>query len=109
MRGFTAEVMAYNYFEEKAQSGDQVPDSHHNLIQDFGKDLPERVDGNVTEPIYEETLNFEWSPEERREARKKAEEVADGLSEVQELKQEGEVERANSKLREMFGTDTKHE
>lgn len=104
VRGYTMEVMVYNYFEEKAKTGDPVPDSHESLTREFVEDLPSRVSQETREPIYNETLDRDRDPNEKKEASQQAREFRDKLQRANRLKQQGNTEKAKEILNSAFGS-----
>lgn len=102
IRGYTAEVMVYNYFAEKAESGEPVPDTHYDLTQEFMQEMPNRINGKIEEPIYGESLNADRTPEQRQEAAEKAKTAASKLSEVDDYKKKRDTEAAIKELQNLF-------
>lgn len=101
--GYPMEVMVYNYFAEKAKTGDPVPDSYHDLAREFMHSLPQRIRGTPREPIYGGAVDKGWSHDDREEAAEKAKRAAQKLEEAKELKEQGRTEAAKRKLRETYG------
>lgn len=101
--GYPLEVMVYNYFAEKAETGEPVPDSYHDLARDFMQTLPNRVRGTPREPIYGGAVDKGWSDEDRQEAVRKAEKTAQTLEEAKNLKEQGRTAAAKRRLREAYG------
>jgi hypothetical protein len=97
------EVMVYNYFEEKARTGQPVPSSHSELTRDFVDTLPSRIQGPTKEPIYDEKVDQGMSRSEKRKAKKKAQQMRDKLNEAERLREEGKTEQAKQKLKEVYG------
>jgi len=102
-RGYAMEVMVYNYFAEKAETGGAVPENYHDLARDFVDSLPGRVRGTPREPVYDGAVDNNWSSEERQEAAEKAEQAAQTLEEAKRLKEQGRTQEAKEKLREEYG------
>lgn len=105
VRSYHMEVMVYNYYEEKAESGDPVPETYEELTQDFIETLPQRVRESTTEPIYEERVDEGMTREEKNRASTKAQQAREKLREARRLKEQGEDEEAKEKLREVHGDD----
>lgn len=103
VRGYTMEVMVYNYFEEKAKTGEPVPDSHEELTRDFVESLPSRVKQDTEEPIYGEEVDGDVSSSEKRKASRRAKELRNKLREARKLKEQGRTEEAKQKLNNAFG------
>lgn len=103
IRSYVVEVMVYNYFAEKARSGDPVPDSYHDLARDFMKSLPERARNQTKEPVYDEVVDNGMDTQQREEVAEKAEESVESLEDVKEMKEAGKSDKAKKKLREEYG------
>lgn len=103
VRGYTMEVMVYNYFAEKTRTGDHVPNNYHDLTSDFSNSLSSRVQEPTREPVYDERVDSGMSHSERRQATKKAEEFAEAIETAQRLKEQGRTQAARKRLREAFG------
>jgi len=106
IRSYHMETMVYNYFEEKARSGDRVPESHEELTRDFVHSLPRRVKKrSATEPVYGEQVDSGQNWRERRQTAKKAKQASEKLEEAKRLKEEGRTDDAKQKLKEVHGED----
>ncbi|MEZ3165406.1 CBASS oligonucleotide cyclase [Halorubrum miltondacostae] len=103
VRGYTMEVMVYNYFANKSKTGARVPDNYHDLASDFVESLPNRMQQTTREPIYNEPVDSGMSQAERQEAVQKAEKAAEALKTAQRLKEEGRTKAAKERLREVYG------
>jgi hypothetical protein len=103
IRSYHMETMVYNYFEEKAQTGEPVPNSYEKLTRDFVRTLPDRVQSTTREPVYDEAVDSGMSREEEREAAQKARETREKLEEARRLKEQGKTEAAKEKLKEAHG------
>lgn len=103
VRGYTMEVMVYSYFEEKARTGEPVPDDHEELTRDFVESLPSRVKQDTEEPIYGEAVDSDVSSSQKRKASRRAQELRDKLREARKLKEQGRTEEAKQKLNDAFG------
>jgi len=103
VRGYTMEIMVYNYFEKKARTGEPVPDSHEPLTRDFVDSLPDRMQTDTKEPIYDETVDSGVSADQKEEASQRAMELRSKLREARRLKQQGRTEEAKEKPRDAFG------
>ena len=102
VRGYTMEVMVYNYFEEKARTGEPVPDNHESLTRDFADSLPSRMAQDTREPIYDETVDSDMSPGEKQEASRRASELRDKLQKARRLREQGRTEEAKQVLNDAF-------
>lgn len=103
IRGYTMEMMVYNYFEEKARTGEPVPDNYESLTRDFVDSLPSRMAQDTREPIYDEAVDSDMDPEEKQEASQRASELRDKLQKARRLKEQGRTEEAKKKLKDAFG------
>ena len=103
VRSYQMEVMVYNYFEEKAQTGQPVPDSYEECVRDFVDTLPSRMRSSTREPVYDEAVDEGMSRSERRQASEQAQQMRDALHEANRLKEEGKHEEAKAKLKEALG------
>lgn len=103
VRGYTMEVMVYNYFEKKAQTGEPVPDSYEALTRDFVETLPRRAKQDTEEPIYGESVDSGMSPDQKQETARRASELRDKLREARRLKEQGRTGEAKKKLKDAFG------
>lgn len=103
VRGYTMEMMVYNYFEDKAKTGEPVPDSHESLTRDFVEDLPSRVKQDTREPIYDEVVDNDMSTEDKQRTSQRASKLRDKLREAHRLKEQGRTEEAKEKLNDAFG------
>lgn len=107
VRSYHMEIIVYNYFEEKARTGQPIPDNHSELVRDFADTLPSKVRGRTEEPVYGERVDLGMSWGDRRKARKKARQMRDKLNEVERLRNEGKTEEAKEKLKEVYGDEFK--
>ncbi len=103
VRGYTMEMMVYNYFEEKARTGEPVPNDHESLTRDFVDNLPSRMKEETREPIYDEAVDSDMSTEEKEEASRRASELRDKLRKARRLKEQGRTEEAKQVLNDAFG------
>jgi len=103
VRGYAMEVMVYNYFEEKARTGEPVPDSYEALTRDFVETLPSRVKHDTEEPIYGESVDSGMNSKQKQEAARRASELRDKLREARRLKEQGRPQEAKKKLKDAFG------
>lgn len=104
VRSYHMETMVYNYFEEKARRGEEVPDSYQEMTRDFVRTLPKRMKrGGANEPVYGENVSSGMSWRERRKAAKKAKRASTKLEEAKKLKEEGRTAEAKEKLKEVHG------
>ena len=105
VRSYHMETMVYNYFEEKAQRGESVPETYEELTRDFMRTVPTRVKGRTKEPVYGESVDSGMERAERREAAKKARKAKEKLDEAKQLKEEGKTEEVKEKLKDVHGDD----
>lgn len=105
VRSYHMETMVYNYFEEKAERGEPVPDTHAELTREFVQTLPDRVNRRAREPVYDEAVDDGMSRDDRREARQKAERARETLEEANRLKEDGKPDEATEKLKDVHGED----
>lgn len=103
VRGYTVEVMVYNYFSDKARTGSHAPTNYHDLTSDFSDSLSDRIQGPTREPVYNEQVDSGMSRSDRRQAAKKAEEFAEAIETARRLKEQGRTRAARKRLREAFG------
>jgi hypothetical protein len=103
VRSYTMEIMVYNYFKEKARTGQPVPKSHEAVTRDFVQSLPDRVKSETREPVYDEQVDRGMSDEDKQNASDKATRLQNQLEEAKRLKERGESEKAKRKLREAYG------
>jgi hypothetical protein len=103
IRSYTMEIMVYNYFKQKAQTGEPVPSSHEATTRDFVESLPDRVQSETREPIYDEQVDRGMSRGDKQKASKEASKLRAKLEEAKRLKEQGETEKAKQKLNEAYG------
>lgn len=96
-------VMAYNYFRKHA------PDnaSTHEHMSNFMRKLPQYVNNETHEPVYEEHVDSGMTRQEKRKAAQKAWKASEKIEEAERLKEEGKIEEAKEKYREVYGDDFK--
>lgn len=104
VRSYHMEIMVYNYFEDKAKTGDNVPESYEELTQEFMDELSVRIKEPAKEPVYGESVDKGTSDKERKEVSKEAEKAKNKLDEAQELRKAGKEEEAKEKLKEVHGS-----
>lgn len=107
VRSYHMEIMVYNYFEDKAQSGEKVPDSYEELTLEFMDELSVRVKESAKEPVYNESVDSGVSRKERKEVSKQAKEAKKKLDEAQELRKSGKEDEAKEKLKDVHGESFK--
>jgi len=105
VRSFHMETMVYNYFEEKAQHGEPVPDTYQGMAREFVQSLPKRVKGRTKEPVYHGTVDDGMSRGDRREAGNKAKKSQEKSGETKRLKEEGKTGQAKEKLQDVHRDD----
>ncbi|WP_157884799.1 CBASS oligonucleotide cyclase [Halorubrum aethiopicum] len=105
VRSFHMETMVYNYFEEKAQRGEPVPDTYQEMTREFVQSLPSRVNSRTKEPVYDEHVDQGMSRGERRDAAKKAKQAKQKLEEAKQLQEQGKTEEAKETLQDVHGDD----
>lgn len=103
VHSYHMETMVYNYFEEKATTGEPVPDSYEAMTRDFVSTLPNRVNTATREPVYDEAVDSGVSRKDRQKAAQKAQNAEKKLKEARRLKQQGRPEEAKQKLKEVHG------
>lgn len=103
VRSYHMEILVYNYFEDKAKTGDEVPESYEKLTQEFMDELSVRIKESAEEPVYGESVDKGTSRKERKEISKRAKEAKKKLDEAQELRKAGKEEEAKEKLKEVHG------
>ena len=97
------EIMVYNYFEEKARSGERAPASKSELVYDFINTLPQRIKGRAIEPVYNEAVDRNMTPSKREEAVRKAVQIRRQIIESNRLVEKGDPEGATKELQSIFG------
>jgi len=103
VRSYTMEVMVYNYFQQKSETGQPVPDSKEELVRDFTDTLPNKMKDTTREPIYNEAVDKGMSRGERKEAARKAQRMREKLNEARHLKKQGKTEEAKEVLQGVYG------
>lgn len=103
IRSYHAEVMVHNHFAEKATTGEEVPDSYHDLTGEFMSSLPDRLSQSTTEPIYGESVDEGLTDRDRTEAIEKARSAKATLDEAAKAKETGDLDLAKEKLRDEYG------
>lgn len=105
VRSYHMEIMVYNYFEEKAQAGDPVPNSFDELAHDFMETMPGRVRGTTREPVYDEAVDRGMSRRDKRDAAQLADQAREKLEKAKRLKEAGKTKEAKEKLEEVYRED----
>lgn len=95
--------MAYRYFQEDAPADASTTEHMHR----FFRQLPDYMQSETREPVYQERLDKGMSREEEREAAKKAYNAQEKLRGAKELQEQGKTEKAKEKYREVYGDDFK--
>jgi len=105
VRSFHMETMVYNYFAEKARTGEPVPDNYSDLTRDFVDTLPNRIRTRTEEPVYGERVDQGMSRSQKREAQSKAKQMRGKINEAERLREQGKTEEAKKKLKEVHGDE----
>lgn len=92
-------MMAYKYFRQDAPTGASTQEHMSN----FMRKLPQYVNDETREPVYEERIDEGMNTEERKQAAKKAAQASQKIEEAERLKQQGKTEEAKEKYREVYG------
>ncbi|MFB6185517.1 MAG: hypothetical protein ABEI86_01445, partial [Halobacteriaceae archaeon] len=95
--------MAYKYFQDEALANASTTEYMHR----FFRRLPDYMQSETREPVYQERLDKGLSSEEKRQAAKKAYNAQEKLREAKELQEQGKTEEAKEKYREVYGDDFK--
>lgn len=95
--------MAYQYFREDAPANASTTE-HMNR---FFRRLPDYMQSETREPVYQERLDKGMSSEEKRKAAKKAYNAQEKLREAKQLQEQGKTEEAKEKYREVYGDEFK--
>jgi hypothetical protein len=95
--------MAYKYFKQDAPSNASTTEHMHR----FFRQLPDYMQSETREPVYQERLDNGMSSEERRQAAGKAYNAQEKLREAKRLQEQGKTEKAKEKYREVYGDDFK--
>lgn len=103
IRSYHMEVVVYNYFAKKAETGEHVPSNYHDLAMDFMQSLPDRVRSTTSEPIYGETIDKGMSRGERETAARKAESASESFEDAAAAKERGDITTAKHRLRSEYG------
>jgi hypothetical protein len=93
--------MAYRYFQEDAPANASTTEHMHR----FFRRLPDYMQSETREPVYQERLDKGMSSEEKRKAAKKAYNDQEKLREAKRLQERGKTEEAKEKYREVYGDD----
>jgi len=93
--------MAYRYFQEDAPANVSTTEHMHR----FFRRLPDYMQSETREPVYQERLDKGMSSEEKRKAAKKAYNDQEKLREAKKLQERGKTEEAKEKYREVYGDD----
>lgn len=93
--------MAYRYFQEDAPANASTTEHMHR----FFRRLPDYMQSETREPVYQERLDKGMNSEEKRKAAKKAYNDQEKLREAKKLQERGKTEEAKEKYREVYGDD----
>ncbi|WP_241991786.1 CBASS oligonucleotide cyclase [Halorubrum sp. SS7] len=96
-------MMAYKYFRNDAPAGA----STHEHMSNFFRNLPQYVNDETREPVYQERVDNGMSSKEKKQAAQKAYRASEKIEEAERLKQEGKTQEAKEKYREVYGDDFK--
>lgn len=105
VRSYHMETMVYNYFEEKAECGEPVPETYEELTREFVQTLPDRVQRRAKEPVYDEAVDKGMDRRDRQKAAAKAEQTRKKLAEAKRLKDQGKTAAAKDKLQDVHGDE----
>lgn len=94
--------MAYRYFQE-ADTPSSASTTEH--MHRFFRKLPNYMQSETREPVYQERLDKGMSNEEKRKAAEKAYRDQEKLREAKRLQQQGKTEQAKEKYREVYGNN----
>jgi len=92
-------MMAYKYFRNDAPAGASTQEHMSN----FMRKLPQYVNDETREPVYQERIDKGMSDGDRQEATKKAYKASEKIEEAERLKNQGKTEEAKEKYREVYG------
>lgn len=92
-------MMTYRYFKQDAPAGA----STHEHMSNFFRKLPQYVNDETREPVYEERIDKGMSTEKKRKAAKKAYKASEKIEEAERLKKQGKIREAKEKYREVYG------
>ncbi|TQQ83125.1 hypothetical protein EGH24_05985 [Halonotius terrestris] len=95
--------MAYKYFKQDAPSNASTTEHMHR----FFRQLPDYMQSETREPVYQERLDKGMSSKERRQAAGKAYNAQEKLREAKRLQEQGKTEKAKEKYREVYGDNFK--
>ena len=95
--------MAYKYFQNEAPANASTTEHIHR----FFRKLPNYMQGETREPVYQERLDQGLSTEEKRQAAERAYNAQEKLREAKNLQEQGKTEQAKEKYREVYGDDFK--
>jgi hypothetical protein len=93
--------MAHKYFQEDAPANASTTEHMHR----FFRNLPDYMQGETREPVYQERLDRGMSREEKRKAAEKAYSSQEKLREAKKLQDQGKTEEAKEKYREVYGDE----
>jgi len=92
-------MMAYKYFQKDAPT-DASTEEHMNR---FMRKLPQYVNEETREPVYQEQIDKGMNREEKEKAAEKAWKASQKIEEAERLKKQGKTEEAKEKYREVYG------
>ncbi|ELZ68560.1 hypothetical protein C457_11166 [Haloferax prahovense DSM 18310] len=92
-------MMTYKYFQNDAPTGAST--SQH--MSNFFRNLPQYVNEETKEPVYQEQIDRGMSTEEKRQAAQKAYKASEKIEEAERLKEQGKTEEAKEKYQEVYG------
>lgn len=92
-------MMTYRYFQQDAPTGAST--SEH--MSNFFRKLPQYVNDETREPVYEERIDKGMSTEGKRKAAKKAYKASEKIEEAERLKKQGKTQEAKEKYQEVYG------
>jgi len=92
-------MMAYKYFQRDAPANAST-DEH---MSRFMQKLPQYVNEETREPVYEEQIDKGMSKEEKEKTAEKAWKASKKIEEAERLKNQGKTEEAKEKYREVYG------
>jgi hypothetical protein len=95
--------IAYQYFQDDAPPNASTTEHMHR----FFRRLPDYMQSETREPVYQERLDKGMGSEEKREAAKKAYNAQEKLREAKKLQEQGKTDEAKEKYREVYGDDFK--
>ncbi|WP_330630845.1 CBASS oligonucleotide cyclase [Halocatena halophila] len=96
---YHAEVMAYHYVRTHPNKDASTTE----LVEGFFEQLPRRISNGTREPVYDQRIDAEMDPGERREAIEMAREAREHVRRASRLRREGDADAADKAYHEAIG------